>query len=88
VQSRLNVGVSHNRARNQLREQHDISREGEDVFLDSCVPAIQVDIVAQKLESVETNPDWHNQPGQRNLKPGDSVDVAQKKVGVFEVEQS
>jgi hypothetical protein len=57
-----------NRAGNQLREKHDVSRVNDEIGFGLLIPAVDLYDVAQTLKRMEGKSDWQNDRDHRTRK--------------------
>ena len=79
-----NVGVSYDRTRNKLGIERNIHEEFHIVMLGFNVAFINVNSIAEGLESIEAYTDWKCKFRNRKIKPSEEIDIFHEKSAVFE----
>ena len=80
-----NIGIPHDRASDQLREQCDISCKIDRILLCGSLSSININRIAENLEGIEADADGERDPQQRNRHSCDGVPVLDKEVGILKV---
>ena len=79
------VGIAHDRPRDELGEERNIGGEVDEIPLRRRFAAVDVDDVAQYLKGVEADADGQAQLQKRQGEPCDGVDAGEKKVRVLKI---
>ena len=87
IELKRDIGITHDRARDELREKRDIGRKIDGISLRLNVTSVNVDGIAEDLEGIEADTDRESDIEERNGKSRNSVKVRDEKVCVFEISE-
>ena len=82
-----NIGIADDRSGYELREKRHVCRKVNRIFLRRNIAAVNIDRIAEYLEGVKADAYRESDLEQRDRKSGNGVEVAYKKVNIFEISE-
>ena len=84
---RLDIGILHDRARDQLRETGDIQKQQKRIILHRGLAAIHIDRIGQNLEGVKADADRQGNRRDRPILPEDRGNGREQERRILKIDQ-